>query len=140
MPLHLEYLLKDEDMLKHILAFMYRMKQFQGIFGEAAFHHRNPGFDSMTGDLEILAGVLMRHIAMVQSTSWVILTGLTKPNQPHIIQQLDNKDPEEVDMETKKVCLGSNDGDKDSRDQGMGAHCPNPRWPLGGLLLLWSQE
>jgi hypothetical protein len=29
MPLHLEYLLKDKDMLEHILAFMYRTKPFQ---------------------------------------------------------------------------------------------------------------
>ncbi len=45
MPLHLEYLLKDKDMLKHILASMYRTKQFQGIWGGAAFYHQNPGFD-----------------------------------------------------------------------------------------------
>ena len=66
MPLHLEYLLKDKDMLKHILAFMYPTKQFQGILGEAAFYHWNPRFDSMAGDWEILTGVLMRHIAMVR--------------------------------------------------------------------------
>ncbi len=89
-------------MLKHILAFMYRTKQFQGILGKVAFYHRNPGFDFMAGDHEILAGVLMCHIAMVQSTSWVILKGLTKPNQPHIIQCLDDKDPEEVDVEVKR--------------------------------------
>jgi hypothetical protein len=87
MSLHLEYLLKDEDMLKHILAFMYRMKQFQRILGEAAFYHPNLGFDFMAGDCEFLAGVLMHHIAMVRSTSRVILKGLTKPDQPHIIQQ-----------------------------------------------------
>jgi hypothetical protein len=52
MPLHLEYLLKDEDMLKHILAFMYRTKQFEGILGEAAFYHRNPRFDSAAGDVK----------------------------------------------------------------------------------------
>ncbi len=39
MPLHLEYLIKDKDMLKHILAFMYRTKQFQGTLGEATFYH-----------------------------------------------------------------------------------------------------
>ncbi len=44
----------------------------------------------------------MRHISMVRSTSRVILKGLTKPNWPHIIQQLDGKDPEEVDMEVKR--------------------------------------
>jgi hypothetical protein len=105
MPLHLEYLLKDEDMLEHILAVMYRTKQFQGILGEAAFYHQNSGFDYTAGDCEIFAGVLMRHIVMVQSTSWVILKGLTKPDRPHIIQQLDDEDPEEVDVEVKRsVC------------------------------------
>ncbi len=44
----------------------------------------------------------MRHIAMVQSTSWVILKELTKPNRPHIIQQLDDMDPEEVDVEAER--------------------------------------
>jgi hypothetical protein len=101
MPLHLEYLLKDKDMFKHILAFMYCTNQLQRILGEAAFCHWNPGFDSMAGDQKILAGVLMRHIAMVWSTSRVILKGLTKPDRPHVIQQLDDEDPEEVDMEIK---------------------------------------
>jgi hypothetical protein len=55
LPLHLEYLLKDKDMLEHVLAFMYRTQQFQGILGEAAFYHQNPGFDVTVGDREILA-------------------------------------------------------------------------------------
>jgi hypothetical protein len=37
MALHLEYLLKDKDMLKQILAFMYCTKQFQGILGKRPF-------------------------------------------------------------------------------------------------------
>jgi hypothetical protein len=57
-PFHLEYLLINEDSLKHI---------FQGLFGETAFYHQNPGFDSTAGDRKILAEVLMRHIAMVRS-------------------------------------------------------------------------
>jgi hypothetical protein len=69
MPLHLEYLLKDKDMLKHVLAFMYHTKQFQEILGATSFYHWNPRFDSTTGDCEILSGVLMCHIAMVRSTS-----------------------------------------------------------------------
>jgi hypothetical protein len=102
MPLHLDYILKDKDMLKHILVFMYHTKQSQRILGKVTFYHPNPKFDSMAGDHEIL-GVLMCHIAMVRSTSLVILKGLTKPNRPHIIQHLDNKDPEEVDMEVKRL-------------------------------------
>ncbi len=39
----------------------------------------------------------MRHIAMVRSLQRIILKGLTKPDQPHIIQCLD--DDGEVDME-----------------------------------------
>jgi hypothetical protein len=89
-------------MLNHILVFTYRTKQFQGILGEAAFYHQNPGFDSTAGDFEILAGVLMSHIAMVWLTSQVILRGPIKPNWPHIIQQLDNEDPKEVDVEVKR--------------------------------------
>jgi hypothetical protein len=40
----------------------------------------------MAGDCEILAGVLMHHIAMVWSTSRIVLKGPTKPDRPHIIQ------------------------------------------------------
>ena len=85
MPFHLEYLKANEEELEHILAFMYRMKRLQGLFGEAAFYHRNPGMDSTAGEREILAGVLMRHIAMVRSTSRVLPKGLTKPDCPHIL-------------------------------------------------------
>ncbi len=46
MPFHLEYLAINEDALEHILAFMYRTKQFQCLFGEAALYHRNQGYDS----------------------------------------------------------------------------------------------
>jgi hypothetical protein len=86
MPFHLEYLPINEDILEHILAFMYPTKRFQCLFGEAAFYHQNQGYDSMAGDHEILAGFLMRHIAMVRSMSQVILKGLTKPDRPHVIQ------------------------------------------------------
>jgi hypothetical protein len=41
MPSHLEYLRLNEDELEHIFAFMYRTKQFQGLFSEAAFYHQN---------------------------------------------------------------------------------------------------
>ncbi len=130
MLLHLEYLLKDKDMLKHILAFMNCTKQFQEILGEAAFYHQNPGFDSTAGDHEILAGVLIRHITMVRLTSRVILKGLTKPNRPHIIQRLDNKDPEEVDVEgTRSVW----EVRMEKKIQGtkvwvLIAHIPDGRW------------
>ncbi len=85
MPFHLEYLKTNKDELEHTLAFMYWTKRFQGLFGEASFYHRNPGMDSTAGKQEILAGVLMRHIAMVRSTSRVLLKGLAKPDRPHIL-------------------------------------------------------
>jgi hypothetical protein len=53
-PFHIEYLLINKDTLEHILAFMFRTKQFQGLFGEAAFYHQNPGFDSTAGNCKSL--------------------------------------------------------------------------------------
>ena len=52
MPFHLEYLKTNEEELEHILlACMYDWtKRFQGLFGEAAFYHQNPGMDSKAGD------------------------------------------------------------------------------------------
>ncbi len=47
----------------------------------------------------------MRHIAMVRSTSRVILKGLTKPDWHHVIQRLDAADPEEVDVEVMRSIL-----------------------------------
>ena len=85
MPFHLEYLRVNEDSLEHILAFMYRTKRFQGLFKEAAFYHQNPGMDSTASEREILAGVLMRHIAMVRSSSQVLFKGLVKPDRPHVL-------------------------------------------------------
>jgi hypothetical protein len=97
MPFHLEYQVMHGESLEHILAYMYRTKRFQGLFGEASFYHRNPGMEATAGERDILAGVLMRHIAMVRSSQRIILKGLTKPDRPHIIQRLD--DDGEVDME-----------------------------------------
>jgi hypothetical protein len=85
MPFHLEYLTINKDALKHILAFMYRTKQFQCLFGEAAFYFQNQGYDSTAGNCEILPGALMHHITMVRSTSQVILKGLTKPDRLHVM-------------------------------------------------------
>ena len=97
MPFHLEYQAMHGESLEHILAYMYRTKRFQGLFGEAAFYHRNPGVEATAGERDILAGVLMRHIAMVRSSQRIILKGLTKPDRLHTIQRLD--DEGEVDME-----------------------------------------
>ncbi len=105
MPFHLECLSINEDMLEHILALMYRTKRFQGLFGEVAFYHQNPVFGSTAGDRKILARVLMRHIAMVRLTGRIILKGLTKSDHVHILQQLDEDDPSEVDIKvTRSIC------------------------------------
>jgi hypothetical protein len=104
-PFHLEYLAVDEKKLDQILAYMYHLRRFQRLLGDAAFFHRNPGVDATTGDQGILAGVLMRHIAMVQSMSRVILKGLVHPDWQHLIQWMDKEDPTEIDIEVSRfVC------------------------------------
>jgi hypothetical protein len=103
MPFHLEYLKVNEDELEHILAFMYWTKRFQGLFGEAAFYHQNPGMDSTTGEREILAGVLMPHIAMVRLSSRVLHKGLVKPDRPHVLYQRDKDDPEKIDIKITRT-------------------------------------
>ena len=50
MPFHLEYLTVDKEKIEQILAYMYCLKRFQGLFGDAAFHHRNPGVEVTAGD------------------------------------------------------------------------------------------
>ncbi len=74
MPYHIECLTILEDKIKAILAFMYWVKRFQGLFGEAAFYFKNPGLEALAGEHTILAGVLIRHIAMVWLMSRIILT------------------------------------------------------------------
>ncbi len=50
MPFHLEYLAVDKERLEQILAYMYHSKRFQGLFGDAVFHHRNPGVEATARD------------------------------------------------------------------------------------------
>ncbi len=79
MPFHLECVATNEDHLDQILAYMYRSKRFQGLFGEVAFYYRNPGTDASAGERNVLAGILMRHIAMVRSMGRVYIRGLQFP-------------------------------------------------------------
>jgi hypothetical protein len=102
MPFHLEYLAVEEEKLEQILAYMYRSKPFQDLFGDAAFFHRNPGVDATAGDRVILAGVLMRHIAMVQSMTRVTLKGLVHPDRQQLIQRMDEDDPDEIEVEVNR--------------------------------------
>jgi hypothetical protein len=37
MPFHLEYLAVNEEKLDQILAYMYHLRHFQGLFGDAGF-------------------------------------------------------------------------------------------------------
>jgi hypothetical protein len=59
--------------------------------------------DSTTGKREILAGVLMPHIAMVRTSSRVLRKGLVKPDQPHVLYRRDKDDPEEVDIKVTRT-------------------------------------
>ncbi len=102
MPFHLEYLEEEEDCLEQNLAYMYQTKRFQGLFGEASFYHKNPGIKVSAGKRNILAGVLMRHIAMVRSTNRVILKGLSCPDRRFPLQRMDEEDPEEIKVEVTR--------------------------------------
>ncbi len=102
MPFHLEYLTVDKEKIEQILAYMYRLKRFQGLFGDAAFHHRNPEVEATAGDQGILVGALMQHIPMVRSMSWVTLKGLCHPYRKHLIQRMDKDNPTEVEVEVSR--------------------------------------
>jgi hypothetical protein len=65
-PFHLECEASKEDHLEKILAYMYRTKLFQALFGEAAFYYRNPELNASAGECSTLARVFMRHISMVR--------------------------------------------------------------------------
>ncbi len=47
MPFHLKYLAVKEEKLKQILAYMYRSKRFQGLFGDAAFSTGTQGWTQL---------------------------------------------------------------------------------------------
>jgi hypothetical protein len=76
MPYHIECFAILEDKIEAILAFMYCIKQFQGLFGEAAFYFKNLGLEASAGERTVLARVLTHHIAMVWLMSRIILKGL----------------------------------------------------------------
>ncbi len=72
-PYHLEYVFVMDEHLELILHYMYWSKRFQFLFGEAAFYYKNPGMEVSGSEQGTLAGVLMHHIAMVQSMNEAIL-------------------------------------------------------------------
>ncbi len=56
MPYHIECLAIWEDKIEAVLAFMYRVKRFQGLFGEAAFYFKNLSLEALAGEHAILEG------------------------------------------------------------------------------------
>ncbi len=72
------------------------MKRFQGLFREAAFYYRNPGTDASTGERNVLAGIIMRHIAMVQSMGRIYIRGLQHPDRVFPIVKYEDEEPGEV--------------------------------------------
>jgi hypothetical protein len=93
MPFHIKCLVISEDKIKAILAFMYRVKRFQGLFGKAAFYFKNPGLEALAGERTILAGVLTRHIAMVWLTSQIILKCLIHPDRHSLYNNIGKMSP-----------------------------------------------
>jgi hypothetical protein len=109
MPFHLECVATNEDHLDQILAHMYRSKRFQGLFGEAAFYYRNPGTDASAGEHDVLAGILMRHIAMVRSMGRVYIRGLQHLDRVFPIVKYEDEEPGKVsfggDRSVKEIMM-----------------------------------
>jgi hypothetical protein len=93
-PFHLDYVATDEENLDQILAGMVWSKRFQALFGKAAFYHCNPGMDASGPERNILASVLMHHIAMVCSINKVPLRGISHPDRLFPLTRYDDKEPE----------------------------------------------
>jgi hypothetical protein len=96
MPFHLKCIANDEDHLEPILAYMYQSKQFQRLFRVAAFYYKNPGPDASAGERSTLVGILMRHIAMVQSMGHVYLKGLYHLDCCFPLTKFDSNEPDKV--------------------------------------------
>jgi hypothetical protein len=103
MPYHIECLAISEDKIEAILAFMYCIKRFQGLFGEAAFYFKNLSLETLAGEYTILAGVLTRHITTVWSTSRIILKGLIHPDRQCPLQQYWEDEPNELEIDVTKL-------------------------------------
>ncbi len=103
MPYHIKCLAISEDKIKAILAFMYRVKRFQGLFGEGAFYFKNPGLEASAGERTILAGVLTCHIAMVWLSSRIILKGLIHPDRQFPLQWYWEDKPDELEIDVTRL-------------------------------------
>jgi hypothetical protein len=98
MPFHLECEVVDEDHLKQILAYIYQAKHFHALLGEAAFYYKNPGLDALAGERSTPAGILMRHIAMVQSMGHFVIKGLVHLDHRFPLTKFDDDEPDEVSI------------------------------------------
>ncbi len=98
MPFHLECEAVDKYHLKQILAYMYRAKHFHTLFGEAAFYYKNSGLDESAGERSTLAGILMRHIAMVHSMGCFVIKGLVQPDRRFPLTKFDDDEPDKVSV------------------------------------------
>jgi hypothetical protein len=56
MPFHLECESLEEDHLAQILAYMYRMKRFQALFGKSGFYYKTQGSTHQRGSAVLLQG------------------------------------------------------------------------------------
>jgi hypothetical protein len=102
-PYHLEYVLVMEEQLELILHHMYCSKQFQILSGEVAFYYKNPRMEALGSEQGTLAGVLMCHIAMVQSMNKVLLKGIVHVDRRFPLACYKDKLEEaEVDLEVDR--------------------------------------
>jgi hypothetical protein len=98
MPFHLECVVVDEDHLVQILAYMYQVKRFQVLIGEAALYYKNPGPGTLAGEHSTLAGILMRHIAMVRLIGHFSIRGLHYPHRRFPLTKFDDDDLDKVNI------------------------------------------
>ncbi len=98
MPFHLECEAVDEDHLKQILAYMYRAKCFEALFGEATFYYNNPGLDASAGERSTLVGIYMRHIAMVRLMGHFVIKGLVCPDCRFPLTKFYDDEPDKVSI------------------------------------------
>ncbi len=103
MPWHIKCHTSDEPKIDALLSYMDRTNRLAQLFGEAAFHHVNPGPKATAGERDMNTGVVTWHIAMVWSMGRVSLKGLNNPDKGVLLKRFDNKDPEELDVEVIKT-------------------------------------
>jgi hypothetical protein len=77
---------------------MYRAKCFHALFREAAFYYKNLGLDASAGERSTLAGILMRHIAMVRSMGCFVIKGLVHPDRRFPLTKFDDNEPDKVSI------------------------------------------